>query len=226
MAYVIAIDGRAASGKTTLARQARFERRGHVLLATHALEAGSAVECRGHVSEAAHALEAECRGHVLEATHSLEAGSAVAHENENASVIHMDDFFLPENMRTPERLAEPGGNVHYERFAAEVLPFLKSGEAFSYGIFCCKAGEIRERREIAAGDVRIVEGAYSCHPIFGDYADLRIFCDVAPDEQLRRIKKRNGIRAAEIFAAKWIPLEEKYLSAFDIRARADVVREP
>jgi ABC-type multidrug transport system fused ATPase/permease subunit len=32
----------------------------------------------------------------------------------NCAVIHMDDFFLPFEMRTPQRLAQPGGNVHYE----------------------------------------------------------------------------------------------------------------
>ena len=60
---VIAIDGRAASGKTTAAEQLRF----------------------------------------------ILGGSA----------IHMDDFFLPVSLRTAERFAEPGGNVHYERFCEE-----------------------------------------------------------------------------------------------------------
>ncbi|MCL1845259.1 MAG: hypothetical protein FWF77_05095 [Defluviitaleaceae bacterium] len=140
-----------------------------------------------------------------------------------ASVIHMDDFFLPEDMRTAERLDEPGGNVHYERFAAEILPHIKGSDAFSYGIFDCAVGEIRGTREIPEGEVRVVEGAYCCHPIFGDYMDLRIFCDIPSDKQIERIKKRNGTRAAEIFAEKWIPLEEKYLQNFDIAAKADVV---
>ena len=39
----------------------------------------------------------------------------------NASLFHMDDFFLQPHQRTPERLADPGGNVDYERFKAEVL---------------------------------------------------------------------------------------------------------
>ena len=28
-------------------------------------------------------------------------------------VFHMDDFFLPPELRTPERLAQPGENVHH-----------------------------------------------------------------------------------------------------------------
>ena len=39
----------------------------------------------------------------------------------HAQVFHMDDFFLPLEMRTPERLQQSGGNVHYERFLETVL---------------------------------------------------------------------------------------------------------
>lgn len=35
-----------------------------------------------------------------------------------AAIVHMDDFFLQSFQRTPKRLAEPGGNLDYERFAA------------------------------------------------------------------------------------------------------------
>ena len=38
----------------------------------------------------------------------------------DANLFHMDDYFLPFARKTPERLAEPGGNVDYERFWAEV----------------------------------------------------------------------------------------------------------
>lgn len=47
----------------------------------------------------------------------------------SVNVFHMDDFFLPGALRTPERLAEPGGNVHYERFQDEVLAGCRLGRA-------------------------------------------------------------------------------------------------
>lgn len=49
-----------------------------------------------------------------------------------AAVVHMDDFFLPAELRKPERFAEPGGNVHYERFNEEVTPNL--GKNFAYRV--------------------------------------------------------------------------------------------
>ena len=80
-----------------------------------------------------------------------------------------------------------------------------------------------EMRHIAISRWRIVEGAYSLHPEFGDYADLQVFFDISPAEQLKRIRKRNGEQKAQIFAKRWIPMEEKYLRTFNIKAKADIV---
>ena len=37
----------------------------------------------------------------------------------NAPIIRMDDFFLPHALKTPQRLAIPGGNVDLERLMQE-----------------------------------------------------------------------------------------------------------
>jgi len=138
-------------------------------------------------------------------------------------VVHMDDFFLPPTLRTEERLAEAGGNVHYERFTEEVLPALRSGEPFSYRIFDCSQLDYNGTRDIPASDIHIVEGSYSHHPVFGEYADLRVFSNIAPDEQMRRIIEREGADYAEVFRTRWIPLEERYFGELDILPQADIV---
>jgi uridine kinase len=144
-------------------------------------------------------------------------------EQFGASIIHTDDFFLPQELRTAERLATPGGNFHHERFTEEILPFLRSGEAFSYNIFDCESMTISGKREVTKSPIRVVEGAYSCHPSLGEYMDMRIFADITPDEQLRRLEIRNGAEAAKIFAEKWIPLEEAYIEAFQIKEKAQKI---
>ena len=83
--------------------------------------------------------------------------------------------------------------------------------------------ELDGEREIPQGAWRIVEGSYSHHPKFGSYADLRVFCTVSPEEQMRRILLRNGERWAERFKNEWIPMEEKYFDAFGIREGAEVL---
>ena len=164
---IVAVDGRAASGKTTLARQL---------------------------------------AQIL-----------------RADVVHMDDFFLPAKLRTRARYDEPGGNVHYERFMREVLPRLGDPKPFSYRVFDCSTMDYGGSAEIRSRRWRIVEGAYSLHPKFGDYADLKVFCDIAPEEQMRRITSRNGERGARMFRERWIPLEELYIRICAPDRRADLV---
>lgn len=141
----------------------------------------------------------------------------------DAPVVHMDDFFLPAAFRTPERLAQPGGNVHYERFAAEVLPALRDSRAFSYGMFDCSRMSCVGERSIPAASVILVEGAYSMHPVFGAYGDVTAFFAVEPREQERRIVARGGELVWPAFRDRWIPLENAYHAAFGIRDRADMV---
>ncbi len=136
--------------------------------------------------------------------------------------IHMDDFFLPPPLRTEVRLGEPGGNLHYERVKDEILPYLSTGEEFSYGAFDCSCMAVTGRREIGASRIRVVEGSYSHHPAFGAYADLRVFVTVSPEEQMDRILCRNGEGLAKRFREEWIPMEERYFAAFDIENKADV----
>lgn len=139
-----------------------------------------------------------------------------------AGIIHVDDFFLPTELRTKERLAQPGGNVHYERFINEVLPKLKSQEAFSYQRFDCSIMAPGEMRQVSASCWRIVEGAYSLHPILGDYADITVFFHIEPQKQLRRIAQRGGEEAVRAFSQRWIPLEEKYIKSLNIQERAQL----
>ena len=46
----------------------------------------------------------------------------------SCNVVHMDDFYLPFAKRTPERMAQPGGNMDFERLLSEVLLPLKRAD--------------------------------------------------------------------------------------------------
>ena len=136
----------------------------------------------------------------------------------------MDDFFLPPELRTAERLATSGGNIHHERFLKEILPYVKSGKEFKYRQFDCNFMDYRETPAVVHSHPWcIVEGVYSCHPIFENYMDLRVFVDVTQDEQKARIKRRNSPEMAARYIEKWIPMEEAYFEAYNIRNAADVI---
>lgn len=137
----------------------------------------------------------------------------------NARLIHMDDFFLPPEKRTPERFAEPGGNVDYERFKTEVVDHLADDE-LTYGIFDCSEMAVTSHSTLPKTKVTVVEGSYSHHPAFGKYYDIDVFMETSPQEQLKRIRERDGEEYLPMFVNRWIPFEKAYESAFDVRARS------
>ena len=133
-----------------------------------------------------------------------------------AALFHMDDFFLRPEQRTPERLAEPGGNVDRERFAAEVLAPLKAGIPFTYRPYDCTAKALAAPVAAKPAAVTVVEGSYALHPELRDAYDVRIFLTVGPETQMRRIRARSGEALAARFVAEWIPMEERYFSALRV----------
>ena len=140
-----------------------------------------------------------------------------------ANLFHMDDFFLRDEQRTPERLAEPGGNVDRERFAAEVLAGLDSGEPFCYRPFDCSVRRLAAPVPVEPRPVTVVEGSYSLHPALREGHDVRVFVDISPEEQARRILLRNGPAMQRRFLEEWIPLEERYFDTFAIREEAKIL---
>lgn len=147
-------------------------------------------------------------------------------ERLDGDVIHMDDFFLPIELRTMERREEPGGNVHYERFRAEVLRGLKERVPFSYQRFDCSRMELGRLIPVKNKGIVIVEGAYSCHPVLGDYMDRKVFMDIDRKLQEERILLRNGKDRLQDFREKWIPMEESYFTAFSIEEHTDYFIKP
>lgn len=140
-----------------------------------------------------------------------------------AEVLHMDDFFLPLDMRTEERYNTLGGNVHHERFLKEVLIPLSENREYIYRAFDCKTMSVNDENIIKPSEVTIIEGSYSCHPTLTKYYDIKIYVDVDDKTQYNRILKRNGQEKINDFLNKWIKLENLYFEAFDIKSKAQIV---
>ncbi len=139
-------------------------------------------------------------------------------------VIHMDDFFLVPELRTSERLAAPGGNIHSERFLDEVIPHLRDTDGFSYRKFeCSKMAYADSPCHIGKCGLIICEGSYSLHPSFGEYYDIALFFNISPNEQIERIRKRDGEYMLSRFINEWIPMENRYFEAFDVKEKCDFV---
>ena len=143
-------------------------------------------------------------------------GQAIA-ERYNCNLFHMDDFFLRPEQRTPERYAQAGGNVDYERFRSEVLENLTKRSGFVYRPFDCRIMELGKPCTVPYRRLNIIEGSYSCHPYFGDVYQVRFFVELSAEEQRTRILERNGEEKYQRFVNEWIPMENRYFDTFGIR---------
>lgn len=149
--------------------------------------------------------------------------AAVLNEKTGCPVVHLDDFFLRPIQRTPERYAEPGGNVDRERLLEEVIQPLEEHRDAVFQKFDCTVMELGETITIPYAPMIVFEGSYSLHPALRDHFHLKVFMDVDSKDQLDRIEKRNGPEKRKVFEERWIPLEEKYFSHYRVSDCADLI---
>lgn len=127
-------------------------------------------------------------------------------------VFHMDDYFLPAELRTAERFAEPGGNVHRERVEEEILRPFSEGRPVVYRPFDCHSMTLKAPVTVPAAPFAVVEGCYAMHPALRGYFAGAVFLTHSPQAQRRRILARSGEKMLARFEQEWIPLEERYFS--------------
>ena len=119
---------------------------------------------------------------------------------------------------------EIGGNFDRERLLSEVIEPLKNGETVKYRPYVCYKGGFDDVTYVTPERINIVEGSYSMHPALGNYADIKIFVSVPPDEQILRLKKRDPA-FIDRFINEWIPKEMAYFEAFDVKKHSDIIVE-
>lgn len=143
----------------------------------------------------------------------------------DCTLLHADDYFLRPHQRTPERLAEPGGNLDRERLEAELLRPWKQGQPAVWQRYDCHSGALCPAEETVFRPLTVLEGAYSMHPDLAGYYDLSVFMKVGPSLQAARIRKRNTPETAERFFFQWLPLERRYFEQLDAEGRCDIILE-
>ena len=141
----------------------------------------------------------------------------------DCNVFHMDDFFLPPELKTQARLSEVGGNVDYLRFKNEVIMGLQRNQPFQYRVYSCREQAFTQRITVNPKPLNIIEGVYSLHPTLSDHYDLKVFLSVEAAEQSRRILERNGPEMHHRFIHEWIPLENRYFRELAIAKKCDLV---
>ena len=125
--------------------------------------------------------------------------------------------------RTPRRLEEPGGFIDYERFSAEVSPFINGIAAFTYGKYDCKLSKMAGEAIVHKSELYVVEGVYSLNPKMGLKYDISVFMEVSEEEQRQRILKRGGEALLARFEKEWLPKERLYFDELKVRESCDFI---
>lgn len=140
-----------------------------------------------------------------------------------APLVSMDDFFLPFDMRTEDRFREVGGNIHYERFAEEIIaPATASQDGFYYRPFDCQTGQYASPIEVQSSPFLIVEGVYSLHQRFRHYWTTALLLGVDLGLQRERILQRETAAGARNYFDRWLPLEKPYFQDPKLQERVDL----
>jgi len=147
---------------------------------------------------------------------------AVLSDIYDCPLFHMDDFFLRPEQRTPERLAEPGGNVDYERFSREILTPLLSDRPVRYRPWLCHNRDFGPEITVPPAPLSIVEGCYCLRPDLRDSFQLRIWVETPWAVRRQRLLERGGPDCLARFEAQWIPLENRYFSHYDVARCCDL----
>ena len=140
----------------------------------------------------------------------------------DALLLHTDNYFLPKEKKTKERLEESGGNVDYERLKSEIMDNLNN-DYIKSDYFNCETNQLEDRKAIINKQVIIIEGAYCMHRMLFPYYTLTIFLEIDSSLQKDRILARNGKVMFERWEKEWIPLENFYFKTENLKNKADIV---
>jgi uridine kinase len=157
----------------------------------------------------------------------------IAKHSENTSVLSMDDFFFPSEMRGSATgdVSEVGGDQDWRRVLDQVLTPLARDQYCSYQRYDWASDKLQEWHNIAVGGVVIVEGVYSLRRELREIYDYKIWIDCPKDVYLARGLARSEIewpdRPLEESLALWeeqyIPAEERYAREHNSRNVADLI---
>lgn len=140
------------------------------------------------------------------------------------NLFHMDDFYLPNDVRPADWESIPAGNMDLVRFREQVLEPARRGDTVLYRAYDSVNGCLRPAVAYAPRQLTVIEGSYSQHPSLRPFYDQTIFltCErTIQNERLQRRERESGYY--DDFQRYWIPMEERYHDYFSIPQHADLL---
>ena len=138
------------------------------------------------------------------------------------NVLHMDDFYLPFQMRDKNWMNIIAGHMDFDRLIENVLIPFKEKRKTNYISYDCHSDKYLQEIPIDLDKIFVIEGSYTSHPMLDEYVDIKIFVNIDEDEQKERLTKRNP-DVVDKFLSMWVPFENRYFEELKIKDRSDLV---
>ncbi|MFD3274162.1 AAA family ATPase [Paenibacillus dendritiformis] len=151
--------------------------------------------------------------------------SQLAAECPNATVVHMDDFYLPSaDIVEGSPMEKPvGADFDWQRMRRQVLCPLSQDREGRYQRYDWDSDTLAEWHTVPMGGVVIVEGVYSIRHELAEQYDVTIWVDCPRETRLSRGLARDGEGARDMWVTNWMVAEDIYMAKHLPHQRADLV---
>lgn len=143
-------------------------------------------------------------------------------ETLNATLVHMDDFYMPIKEREKDWFETPGGNINFKRIEEEIIiPYINKSDLKHKEFKPCEQ-ELIEFNDYKYNPKLIIEGSYSMHPKMKEFISHKLFLECNSEIQEKRLIIREADNYQN-FKNIWIVKELNYHQAFKIKENADYI---
>lgn len=151
--------------------------------------------------------------------------SKLAAECPNATVVHMDDFYLPSaRIIDASPMEKPvGADVDWQRVLGQVLEPLSQDKEGRYQRYDWETDNLAEWHTVPVGGMVIVEGVYSIRNELAAQYDMTIWVNCPRATRLSRGLARDGEEARSMWENNWMVAEDIYMAKHRPQERADLV---
>ena len=142
----------------------------------------------------------------------------------SATVVHMDDFFRPDDKaRPPAQNGFVDGEMDWERLREQVIAPLKAGHDARYQRFDWPTRTQQEWHAVPVGGSVIVEGIGVLRRELAACYDFRVWVRCPRQLRLERGVARDGEQARERWERQWLPADESFVRLHHPEEAADLV---
>ncbi|WP_410511495.1 uridine kinase [Paenibacillus sp. BR2-3] len=138
-----------------------------------------------------------------------------------ASIVHMDDFYLPSNRRGDENDGI-GVNFDWRRLLDQVLIPIKNHTDGFYQRYDWNKDALDDWHRVPIG-LLVVEGVYALRQELVDYYDYSIWIETDFSTRLARGIERDGENMRHTWEEVWMPAEQKYVELEQPHEKADLI---